>query len=132
MRWELLALGFTSLIHLKAVPVYGQTASFSGSVTYQSPSKALTTITGQMTLPENLYYSGAGTINYEATGTANTDNFQPTSLTLTPAAGSVSVVDPSASISRRTSDFLQQAINNNDVPTAISIIRAAGGADGLE
>jgi hypothetical protein len=125
-------IGFTlgSVIPLAPTLVLAQTASFSGTVTYQSPSNAVTTITGEMTLPKNLYFSSNGTVTYNATGTPNTDSFSLTSLTLQP--GSVATVDPSASLSVQASNSFNQAIANNDLAEAISILRAAGGVDGLE
>ncbi|BAZ15804.1 hypothetical protein NIES4071_76760 [Calothrix sp. NIES-4071] len=110
-------------------PVSG--ASISGAVTYQSAANVITTISGQITLPQNLYYNGSATITYQTTSPTD---LRPTSLTLTPEANSIQVVDTSSSISAVTATELKNALNptTGNLQRAITIIRAAGGTDGLE
>ncbi len=104
-------------------------AAISGTVMYQDSSNNVTTITGQITLPQNYYYSGNATITYQ---TSSTDP-RPTGLTLGPTdSTTIKQVDTSSSITAVTAKELQDAFTAKDLPKAISIIRAAGGANGLE
>jgi hypothetical protein len=109
-------------------------ASISGAVMYQAPDGAVTTVTGQITLPQNYYYEGNATVGYTSEGTPGENDFRPTSITLGPEGGSdaIKAVDASASATAVTAKELQDAFEADDLPKAISIIRAAGGANGLE
>jgi hypothetical protein len=153
MKKYLIGLTFGCAICLQPTIAFGQVssdtkvsgASISGVVMYQAPGSeiinsgtttktigAVTTITGQITLPTNMYYSGSATVTYGKEGTENTANFRPTSLTITPLADSIESVDTNGSAASQTAAALKEAFTNDDLPTAISIIRAAGGANGLE
>lgn len=119
-------------------------ASISGAVMYQAPNGAVTTVTGQITLPQNYYYSGSATVSYGTNESAtngviaNTNAFRPTSLTLGPDkdAGNSTIqqVNADGTIAAITATELKEAFDGNpqNLSKAISIIRAAGGANGLE
>lgn len=137
MKLSILGLGVGGIICLQTNLASAQTTStssgtarFSGTVTYTAPNNSTISITGEMTLPSNLYYSSQGTVTYDSTGTVATNDFRPTGLTLTP--GTVTPVSTSPSASQVVVNELQNAFNNGDLSTAVTIIRAAGGLNGLD
>ncbi len=141
MKLKILGLGVGGLICLQTnlasaqtTSVSSGTARFSGTVTYTAPNDATISITGELTLPTNNQFFDGGTVTYNSTGTANTDDFRPTGLTLTPAdvANVPGSTSTSPSASQIVANELQEAFDNNDLSTAVTIIRAVGGLNGLD
>ncbi|MDX2242201.1 MAG: hypothetical protein NW224_16065, partial [Leptolyngbyaceae cyanobacterium bins.302] len=133
MKASILPALISGLVCLWAGAAWGgEGGTFSGAVTYTSPSKATTSITGQIVLPNGMYFSGPGTVTYQNNGgQANTDSFLPTELTINP--GTAMAVPANSSISAQAAAQLQVYFNSGteaDLQRALAVIRAAGGADG--
>ncbi|MCS6958986.1 MAG: hypothetical protein RMK91_02940 [Pseudanabaenaceae cyanobacterium SKYGB_i_bin29] len=127
-----------SLVSLAFLPgraVLSQTASFSGALTYIAPSGATTSISGQIVLPPGLFFSSGSnsTVSYTSTGTAGSNDFRPTSLTLTP--GTVlrdSTLTVSTQVAQNLSQITNLTTNQANLAAYISIVRAAAGSIGLD
>jgi hypothetical protein len=100
----------------------GGPATFYGITSYLAPSGSITSIAGQINLPQGLSFSSPATLSYTSQGSGNT--FLLTGITLTPDTISVS---PSVDTVN-----LQQAFNTNDLATALSIIQRVAATGGLE
>jgi hypothetical protein len=132
--WQVKAVGLSFVLSvLSGRAVLSQTASFSGSVFYLAPSGAITSIAAEVVLPPGLYFNGNPTVTYSSSGTPGTVTFRPTSLTLEPGPILANhTLSPSAQVAFNLSQIANLTTNEANLATYISIVRAAGGADGLD
>jgi hypothetical protein len=134
MRIAISALIVGTLLSLPIKAAWAGGGSISGTVTYTSGTST-TTISGQATLPTNMYYPGTLTVTYTdntaSGGSPNTPSYQLTGLNVS-SNSAATVVPTGSSISSVVANQLQQSFTNNNLSTAVSIIRAAAGSAGLE
>ncbi len=132
--WQVKAVGLSfALSVLSGRAVLSQSASFSGNVFYLAPGGAITSIAAEVVLPPGQYFSGNSTVTYNSIGIPGTVTFRPISLTLEP--GSIvtdRTLSPSAQVAFNLSQIANLTTNEANLATYISIVRAAGGADGLD
>jgi len=132
--WQVKAVGLSFVLSvLSGRAVLSQSASFSGSVFYLAPGGAVTSIAAELVLPPGLYFNGNPTVTYISNGIPGTVTFRPISLTLNPdSIVADRTLSPSTQVAFNLSQIANLTTNEANLAAYISIVRAAGGTDGLD
>jgi hypothetical protein len=123
-------LGLVGVGNFFAAPASAEQAAARGAVTLVRASGASISVSGELTLPQNAYFTTSVTVEPVFAGTSAADDETITSLVVTP--GGIDV----ASLAGSSNVFVQAAADAliaaaGDVGATAAIIRAGAGVNGL-
>jgi hypothetical protein len=134
MKNKNIIIYLTSILSLATITAQGasaQTASANGTVTISGPSGFVQSVSGQITLPNGLYYEGPLNITPTITNATNLGALMPgtdlvvNNLTITP--GNIQVVFPQTDFNAAAATALYAASGLSDI---VSLIRAQNNLNG--
>jgi hypothetical protein len=132
VKGSICLLGLVSVGNILAAPASAGQAAARGAVTLVRASGASISVSGELTLPNNAYFTGDLTITptYGA-GTPAVDDETIVDLTVSPAAIDATNLSVSSNPFVQAAADALTAVAATDIGSQAAIIRAGAGANGL-
>lgn len=125
-------LGLVGVGNILAAPASAGQAAARGSATFVRASGASSSVSGELTLPNNAFFPGPLTVTATYGGTSAAGDETVDTLAIDPGTPDITALSTSSS----SNPFVQAAADaltaaGTDVGAVAAIIRAGGGANGL-
>ncbi|WP_414562020.1 MULTISPECIES: hypothetical protein [unclassified Anabaena] len=131
IKGSICLLGFIGVSSMLSAPANAEAAA-RGAVTLVRASGASVSVSGELTLPENAYFTGALMVGANYAGTSAADDETITDIMVTPGGINVdALLGVDNPFLQAAADALIAATGAGDIGAQAAIIRAGAGVNGL-